>query len=39
VDLKGQNGTYINGQRIESAVITPGTSFHLGILKFGLNRR
>ena len=39
VDLKGQNGTYVNGQRIETAVINPGTSFHLGVIKFGLKRR
>lgn len=39
VDLKGQNGTYINGKRIDTAVIAVGTSFHLGLLKFGLMRR
>jgi len=39
VDLKGQNGTFVKGKRIETAILTVGSSFHLGPRKFGLLRR
>jgi hypothetical protein len=36
VDLKGQNGTYVNGKRVDQAPLTVGTSFLLGNIKFAL---
>ena len=39
VDLKGQNGTFVNGNRVDTATIAAGTSFHLGTLKFGLLKK
>lgn len=36
VDLKGQNGTYVNGKRVDKAQLTVGTSFLLGNIRFAL---
>jgi len=40
IDLKGVNGTFIGGERIDRAPLTPGSSFSLGPnLKFTLQER
>lgn len=40
IDLKGGNGTFVNGERITTAVLTPGSSFYLGPNhKFTLKQR
>ena len=40
IDLKGKNGTFVQGQRIETVVLTPGSSFVLGPhLEFKLRKR
>ena len=36
VDLKGQNGTYVKGKRVDTAPLVVGASFHLGPIKFAL---
>jgi hypothetical protein len=36
VDLKGQNGTFVNGKRVDKAMLTVGASFLLGNIKFAL---
>lgn len=40
IDLQGKNGTYIKGQRIDRAVVKPGSTFVLGPhLEFKLQQR
>lgn len=40
IDLKGGNGTFVNGERITTAVLKPGSSFYLGPNhKFTLKQR
>lgn len=40
IDLQGRNGTYIRGERIDRALITPGSTFVLGPhLEFKLQQR
>jgi len=40
IDLNGMNGTYMNGNRISAAEVTPGSSFFLGPnIEFTLRQR